>query len=138
MGDRPADFDEDLVRESSAFQNWETLTDGEALTFNGRRFIKGKTSDDGGDEERLMRKIFTKKRPKKAKKAKVKHSNSEEVEDSVSVGEIDLDLDESQFDLTVYPLVSWDDDPIEGAKKLAAMNSSSSKNAELDALFARK
>jgi hypothetical protein len=51
MGPRPADFDEDLIRQSPTFAKWMKLTTGEKLKYACREFVKGRADDD----ERLMR-----------------------------------------------------------------------------------
>ncbi|CAB9498858.1 expressed unknown protein [Seminavis robusta] len=58
MGPRPADFNEDLVRNSPTFHKWEKLKTGEKLRYACRDFIKGHDQD----EERLMRRIMIARR----------------------------------------------------------------------------
>lgn len=58
MGNRPADFDERVVRMAPTFKKWVTLEDGQKLRYACRDFIKGK----GNDEERLMRRIMIARR----------------------------------------------------------------------------
>jgi hypothetical protein len=58
MGPRPADFDEQLVRQSPTYLKWSALADGEKLRYACREFIKG----HGDDDERLMRRIMIARR----------------------------------------------------------------------------
>lgn len=58
MGERPDDFDEELVRKAPTFKKWEKLQNGETLSYACRQFTKG--GDD--DEERLMRRIMIARR----------------------------------------------------------------------------
>eukprot|EP00934_Nitzschia_sp_Nitz4_P005271 Nitzschia sp. Nitz4//scaffold130_size63480//2137//3006//NITZ4_006236-RA/size63480-processed-gene-0.85-mRNA-1//-1//CDS//3329535150//5261//frame0 len=58
MGERPADFDEALVRQSPTFLKWSQLADGQSLRYACREFIKGHADD----EERLMRRIMIARR----------------------------------------------------------------------------
>jgi hypothetical protein len=58
MGPRPADFDEDVIRQSPTFQKWISLQTGEILRYACREFTK----DKGQDEERLMRRIMIARR----------------------------------------------------------------------------
>ena len=58
MKERPADFNEEIVRKAPTFKKWEKLASGQTLTYASRSFIKG--SDD--DEERLMRRIWIARR----------------------------------------------------------------------------
>jgi hypothetical protein len=58
MGPRPADFDEQLVRQSPTYLKWSSLADGEKLRYACREFIKG----HGDDDERLMRRIMIARR----------------------------------------------------------------------------
>jgi hypothetical protein len=55
MGPRPADFDEDLIRQSPTFAKWMKLATGEKLKYACREFVKGRADDD----ERLMRRYVT-------------------------------------------------------------------------------
>jgi hypothetical protein len=58
MGPRPADFNEDLVKQSPTYAKWEKLQRGEKLKYACREFIK----DHDQDEERLMRRIMIARR----------------------------------------------------------------------------
>eukprot|EP00977_Amphora_coffeiformis_P010463 scaffold2448_cov155-Amphora_coffeaeformis.AAC.7 len=58
MGPRPADFDEELIRQSPTFKRWQSLGEGEKLKYACREFIKGHQDD----EERLMRRIMIARR----------------------------------------------------------------------------
>ena len=58
MKDRPPDFDEELVRKAPTFIKWESLQEGEPLTYASRTFVKGHAND----EERLMRRIMIARR----------------------------------------------------------------------------
>mmetsp|Transcript_17689 Transcript_17689/g.29261 ORF Transcript_17689/g.29261 Transcript_17689/m.29261 type:complete len:292 (+) Transcript_17689:98-973(+) len=58
MGPRPADFDEEIVRQSPTFLKWQTLEEGERLRYACREFVRG----HGDDEERLMRRIMIARR----------------------------------------------------------------------------
>ena len=58
MGDRPVDFDEEVVRQSPTFLKWLTLETGQKLRYACRDFTKG----HGEDEERLMRRIMIARR----------------------------------------------------------------------------
>jgi hypothetical protein len=58
MGPRPADFDEQLVKQSPTFLKWQQLEPGDKLRYACREFIKGQ----GDDEERLMRRIMIARR----------------------------------------------------------------------------
>jgi len=58
MGERPADFDEDVIRKSPTFTKWLELANGEKLRYACRDFTKGKEED----EERLMRRIMIARR----------------------------------------------------------------------------
>jgi hypothetical protein len=58
MGPRPADFDEELIRQAPTYQKWMELKMGEKLRYACRDFIKGR----GDDEERLMRRIMIARR----------------------------------------------------------------------------
>lgn len=58
MGPRPADFDENLVRQAPTFQRWLKLYPGQKLRYACRDFVKG----HGDDEERLMRRIMIARR----------------------------------------------------------------------------
>jgi hypothetical protein len=55
MGPRPADFDEDLIRQSPTFAKWMKLATGEKLKYACREFVKGRADDD----ERLMRRYVS-------------------------------------------------------------------------------
>lgn len=58
MGPRPADFDEQVIRQSPTFVKWARLGVGEKLRYACREFVKG----HGDDEERLMRRIMIARR----------------------------------------------------------------------------
>jgi hypothetical protein len=58
MGVRPADFDEDVIRQSPTFMKWARLELGEKLKYACREFVKGHAED----EERLMRRIMIARR----------------------------------------------------------------------------
>jgi hypothetical protein len=58
MGPRPADFDEDIIRQSPTFVKWTQLGPGEKLRYACREFTK----NVGEDEERLMRRIMIARR----------------------------------------------------------------------------
>lgn len=58
MGPRPADFDEEVVRQSPTYVRWLALKNGETLRYACRDFVKG----HGDDEERLMRRIMIARR----------------------------------------------------------------------------
>ena len=58
MGQRPADFDEELIRQSPTFVRWTNLQEGERIRYACREFIKGHNQD----EERLMRRIMIARR----------------------------------------------------------------------------
>lgn len=58
MGPRPADFDEQLIRQSPTFIKWQGLAKGEKLRYACREFTK----DHDEDEERLMRRIMIARR----------------------------------------------------------------------------
>ena len=58
MGERPDDFDEELVRKAPTFKKWEKLQNGETLSYACRQFTKGAEND----EERLMRRIMIARR----------------------------------------------------------------------------
>lgn len=58
MGERPDDFDEELVRKAPTFKKWEKLQNGETLSYACRQFTKG----GDNDEERLMRRIMIARR----------------------------------------------------------------------------
>lgn len=58
MGPRPADFDEELVRQSPTYAKWTGLVDGQKLRYACREFVKGQ----GDDEERLLRRIMIARR----------------------------------------------------------------------------
>ena len=58
MGPRPADFNEEVIRQSPTFLKWAALPDGQRLRYACREFLKG----HGDDEERLMRRIMIARR----------------------------------------------------------------------------
>jgi len=58
MGPRPADFDEEIVRQSPTYIKWLTLDIGQTLRYACRDFVRG----HGDDEERLMRRIMIARR----------------------------------------------------------------------------
>jgi hypothetical protein len=58
MGPRPADFEEDVIRQSPTFIRWNQMETGEKLRYACREFIKGQ----GDDDERLMRRIMIARR----------------------------------------------------------------------------
>jgi regulator of RNase E activity RraB len=58
MGARPADFDEDIVRQSPTFIKWQSMVLGEKLRYACRDFVRG----HGDDDERLMRRIMIARR----------------------------------------------------------------------------
>lgn len=58
MGPRPADFDEQLIRQSPTFIKWLALPKGGKLRYACRDFVKGQ----GDEEERLMRRIMIARR----------------------------------------------------------------------------
>jgi hypothetical protein len=58
MGPRPADFDEQVIRQSPTFIRWISLELGEKLRYACREFVRGQ----GDDEERLMRRIMIARR----------------------------------------------------------------------------
>ena len=58
MGPRPADFDEDPIKQSPTFAKWLRLEPGEKLRYACRDFIRGHEQD----EERLMRRIMIARR----------------------------------------------------------------------------
>lgn len=58
MGPRPADFDEQLIRQSPTFIKWTQMATGEKLRYACREFVKG----HGDDQERLMRRIMIARR----------------------------------------------------------------------------
>lgn len=58
MGPRPADFDEEIIKQSPTFVKWTDLQPGEKLRYACREFVKGQ----GEDEERLMRRIMIARR----------------------------------------------------------------------------
>ena len=73
MGPRPADFDEQLIRQSPTFLKWQGLAKGEKLRYACRDFIKGHDSgvevgvasngnSNDEEEERLMRRIMIARR----------------------------------------------------------------------------
>jgi hypothetical protein len=41
MGDRPEDFNENIVRKAPTFQKWLKLLPGQDLSYAGRPFVKG-------------------------------------------------------------------------------------------------
>jgi len=58
MGPRPADFDEEVIKQSPTFVKWTQLQEGEKLRYACRDFIRGHDQD----EERLMRRIMIARR----------------------------------------------------------------------------
>jgi hypothetical protein len=58
MGPRPADFDEEVIRQSPTFLRWMQLETSQKLRYACREFVK----DHGDDEERLMRRIMIARR----------------------------------------------------------------------------
>jgi hypothetical protein len=58
MGPRPADFDEEVIRQSPTFLRWTQLETSQKLRYACREFVK----DHGDDEERLMRRIMIARR----------------------------------------------------------------------------
>jgi len=58
MGPRPADFDEQLVKQSPTYTKWAALQQGGKIRYACREFIKGRPND----EERLMRRIMIARR----------------------------------------------------------------------------
>jgi len=86
MGARPADFDENVVKQSPTFQKWLSLEDGQKLRYACRDFIKGHNDD----EERLMRRIMIARRNnlrdheilKRARNAKVQAEDDDDFEGS--------------------------------------------------------
>jgi hypothetical protein len=58
MGPRPADFDEEIIRQSPTFIRWNAMKIGEKLRYACRDFVRG----HGDDEERLMRRIMIARR----------------------------------------------------------------------------
>jgi hypothetical protein len=58
MGPRPADFDEQVIKQSPTFIRWNQFDVGEKLRYACREFVKG----NGDDEERLMRRIMIARR----------------------------------------------------------------------------
>jgi len=58
MGPRPADFDEQLVKQSPTYTKWAALPQGAKIRYACREFIKGRPND----EERLMRRIMIARR----------------------------------------------------------------------------
>ena len=53
--DRPAEFDEDKIRNLPTFQTWRKSAVGAKLKYGKGEFIKGR----GNDEERLMRRLYS-------------------------------------------------------------------------------
>jgi hypothetical protein len=58
MGERPHDFDEEVIKQSPTFLKWASLPDGAKLKYACREFVKG----NGDDEERMMRRIMIARR----------------------------------------------------------------------------
>jgi hypothetical protein len=58
MGPRPADFDEEVIRQSPTFLRWMQLETSQKLRYACREFVK----EHGDDEERLMRRIMIARR----------------------------------------------------------------------------
>jgi hypothetical protein len=58
MGPRPADFDEQVIKQSPTLIRWNQMDNGEKLRYACREFVKG----NGDDEERLMRRVMIARR----------------------------------------------------------------------------
>ena len=58
MGDRPADFDEEMCKKAPTYKKWISLKNGEILRYACRDFEKGSAVD----EERLLRRIMIARR----------------------------------------------------------------------------
>jgi hypothetical protein len=58
MGPRPADFNEEVIKQSPSFIKWQQLENGQKMKYACREFTKGQAND----EERLMRRIMIARR----------------------------------------------------------------------------